>query len=83
VVEFLGMQCADGTGAVAGPAGKPHTLHMTGVWIGNVPVMVSYYYCYYYYYVYYYWATNATPADMLPLLLHYYYDDDDDDDDYN
>jgi coatomer subunit gamma len=43
VIEFLGMQAVDGTAAVtpddAGPK-KPHTLHMSGVFVGNVPVLV-------------------------------------------
>ena len=42
VTDFLGMQPADGTGAI--PAGdgskRTHTLHLSGVFVGNVPVLV-------------------------------------------
>ncbi len=44
VVEFLGMQPVDGTGAVTASAAtdakKPHVLHLSGVFVGNVPVLV-------------------------------------------
>lgn len=44
VVDFLGMQPVDGTGVVAPePSGgprKPHVLHLSGVFLGNVPVLV-------------------------------------------
>jgi coatomer protein complex subunit gamma len=43
IIEFLGMQAVDGTQTVApddaGPK-KPHTLHLAGVFVGNVPVLV-------------------------------------------
>jgi coatomer protein complex subunit gamma len=42
VVDFLGMQPADGTGTV--PAGdgpkRTHTLHLSGMFVGNTPVLV-------------------------------------------
>mmetsp|Transcript_26121 Transcript_26121/g.24956 ORF Transcript_26121/g.24956 Transcript_26121/m.24956 type:complete len:938 (-) Transcript_26121:178-2991(-) len=42
VIDFLGMQAADGTGVV--PAGdntkRTHTLHLSGMFIGNTPVLV-------------------------------------------
>lgn len=44
VVNFLGMQAVEGTGTVnaaaSGDAKKPHILHLSGVFIGNVPVLV-------------------------------------------
>lgn len=41
VIDFLGMQPCDGTGTVAHIAGKnSHTLHLSGVFLGNVPVLV-------------------------------------------
>lgn len=43
VIDFLGMQTVDGTGVVpteASSARKPHTLHLCGVFIGNIPVLV-------------------------------------------
>jgi coatomer protein complex subunit gamma len=42
VIDFLGMQAVDGTGTVsaADEAKKPHTLHLAGVFVGNVPVLV-------------------------------------------
>lgn len=43
VVDFLGMQPVDGTGTVAADASvtkKPHILHLSGVFIGNAPVLV-------------------------------------------
>ncbi|KAJ1419563.1 adaptin N terminal region-domain-containing protein [Ochromonadaceae sp. CCMP2298] len=43
IVDFLGMQPVDGTGTVAADTAatrKPHTLHLSGVFVGNVPVMV-------------------------------------------
>jgi coatomer protein complex subunit gamma len=44
VVDFLGMQPVDGTGVVP-PGGsdgqkKPHILHLSGVFVGNVSVLV-------------------------------------------
>lgn len=43
IIDFLGMQAVDGTQTVApddaGPK-KPHTLHLAGVFVGNVPVLV-------------------------------------------
>ena len=44
VVDFLGMQPADGTGVVAsasdsGPK-RTHTLHLSGMFVGQVPVLV-------------------------------------------
>lgn len=43
VVDFLGMQAVDNTGTVpAADIGskKPHTIHLSGVFVGNVPVLV-------------------------------------------
>ena len=42
VIDFLGMQAVDGTGTVAptDDTKKPHTLHLAGVFVGNVPVLV-------------------------------------------
>ena len=44
VIDFLGMQPADGTGAVAaaGDSGpkRTHTLHLSGMFVGQVPVLV-------------------------------------------
>ena len=43
VVDFLGMQVCDGTGTVdaadAGATNKPHMLHLSGIFVGNVQVM--------------------------------------------
>jgi coatomer protein complex subunit gamma len=39
IIEFLGMQPADGTGVV--PTGaRTHTVHLSGIFVGNVPVLV-------------------------------------------
>ena len=44
IIEFLGMQPVDGTGVVSPDAAahkkKPHILHLSGVFLGNVPVLV-------------------------------------------
>lgn len=43
VAEFLGMQVVDGTGTVASDiisSKKPHMLHLSGVFIGNFPILV-------------------------------------------
>jgi len=43
IIDFLGMQPVDGTGTVSpdlAATKKPHTLHLSGVFVGNVPVMV-------------------------------------------
>ena len=40
VLELLGMQAADGTGEIPTGSGKrTHTLHLSGVFIGSVPVL--------------------------------------------
>jgi coatomer protein complex subunit gamma len=40
VVDFLGMQACDGTGAVKPGAGnKPHMLHLSGVFVGGTQVL--------------------------------------------
>lgn len=40
VIDFLGMQPCDGTGAVkVGSGGKPHMLHMSGVFVGGQQVL--------------------------------------------
>jgi coatomer protein complex subunit gamma len=40
VVTLLGMQPCDGTGSVkASTAGKPHMLHLSGVFIGGISVL--------------------------------------------
>jgi hypothetical protein len=40
VIDFLGMQAVDGTGTVppSDEIKKPHTLHLAGVFVGNVQV---------------------------------------------
>jgi coatomer protein complex subunit gamma len=38
VISFLGMQPCDGTGAVK-PGGKPHMLHLSGVFVGGRSVL--------------------------------------------
>jgi coatomer protein complex subunit gamma len=38
-VDFFGMMPADGTGVVK-VSNKPHMLHLTGMFVGNVPVFV-------------------------------------------
>mmetsp|Transcript_16869 Transcript_16869/g.25392 ORF Transcript_16869/g.25392 Transcript_16869/m.25392 type:complete len:953 (+) Transcript_16869:1-2859(+) len=42
VVDFLGMQPCDGTGSVSDSSlkSKSHTLHLTGMFLGNVSVLV-------------------------------------------
>ena len=43
VIDFLGMQPADGTGTVAAGDGGPkrtHTVHLSGMFVGQVPVLV-------------------------------------------
>jgi len=43
VLDFLGMQACDGTGVVQPRnevLGPPHTLHLCGVFVGNIPVLV-------------------------------------------
>jgi coatomer protein complex subunit gamma len=42
IIEFLGMQPVDGTGLVPPSDGtkKPHILHLSGVFVGNVAVLV-------------------------------------------
>lgn len=42
MIDFLGMQAVDGTGTVAASdeQKKPHTLHLAGVFVGNVQVLV-------------------------------------------
>lgn len=43
IIDFLGMQAVDGTAVVAPDfmsSKKPHVLHLSGVFIGNVPVLV-------------------------------------------
>eukprot|EP01038_Epipyxis_sp_PR26KG_P005402 gene5402-7486_t len=43
VIDFLGMQPVDGTGIIAAEtlaAKKPHILHLSGVFVGNVSVVV-------------------------------------------
>lgn len=42
VIDFLGMQTADGTGTIPAvdAAKKSHTLHLSGVFLGNNPVLV-------------------------------------------
>jgi len=42
VIDFLGMQPADGTGVIPSADGpkRTHTLHLSGVFVGNVPVLV-------------------------------------------
>lgn len=42
VIDFLGMQPADGTGIIPSTDGpkRTHTLHLSGVFVGNVPVLV-------------------------------------------
>jgi len=40
VIDFLGMQPCDGTGAVkANSGGKPHMLHLSGVFVGGRSVL--------------------------------------------
>ena len=38
IIDFLGMQPLDGTAAVQ-PGGKPHMLHMSGVFVGGQQVL--------------------------------------------
>jgi len=38
VINLLGMQPCDGTGSVKANTGKPHMLHMSGVFIGGKAV---------------------------------------------
>merc|ERR1712172_478769 len=38
VIDFLGMQPCDGTGALK-PGGKPHMLHLSGVFVGGQQVL--------------------------------------------
>ncbi len=43
IIEYLGMQAVDGTNVVSQEtigARKPHVLHMSGVFVGNIPVLV-------------------------------------------
>lgn len=43
IIEYLGMQAVDGTNVVSAEtigARKPHVLHMSGVFVGNIPVLV-------------------------------------------
>uniref|UniRef100_A0A6U1MSQ3 Coatomer subunit gamma n=1 Tax=Fibrocapsa japonica TaxID=94617 RepID=A0A6U1MSQ3_9STRA len=44
VIDFLGMQACDGTASIKPPAqGAPptsHQLHLSGVFVGNIPVLV-------------------------------------------
>lgn len=43
IIDFLGMQSVDGTNVVSPDViatRKPHVLHLSGVFIGNVPVLV-------------------------------------------
>jgi coatomer subunit gamma len=42
VTDFLGMQAVDGTSTVASDGGskRSHTLHLCGVFVGNIPVLV-------------------------------------------
>jgi len=41
VIEFLGMQPCDGTETVkTSSSGKPHMLHLSGMFVGNMSVMV-------------------------------------------
>lgn len=43
IIDFLGMQPVDGTGTVSPDVvatKKPHILHLSGVFLGNVPVLV-------------------------------------------
>lgn len=43
IIEYLGMQAVDGTNVVSADtlgARKPHVLHMSGVFVGNIPVLV-------------------------------------------
>jgi len=42
VTDFLGMQPADGTGAIPTGEGskRTHTLHLSGIFLGNIPVLV-------------------------------------------
>lgn len=39
VIDFFGMNACDGTSTVKNPS-KPHMLHLSGVFVGNKPVMV-------------------------------------------
>ena len=43
VIDFLGMQPVDGTGTISAEviaSKKPHILHLSGVFVGNVTVLV-------------------------------------------
>lgn len=42
VIEYLGMQAADGTGVVSTTEDpkKGHSLHLSGLFLGNIPVFV-------------------------------------------
>lgn len=42
VTDFLGMQTVDGTGSISSADGpkRSHTLHLSGAFVGNVPVLV-------------------------------------------
>ena len=39
VIDFFGMNACDGTSTVKNP-NKPHMLHLSGIFVGNKPVMV-------------------------------------------
>ncbi|EWM22306.1 coatomer protein subunit gamma, partial [Nannochloropsis gaditana] len=40
VIDYLGMQACDGTAAMGKPGSSTHNLHLSGVFVGNRPVLV-------------------------------------------